>query len=146
MSDAACPTTTRLAPPPELLCTGGNGRPGLPAGAQDAPSSTASTISATRGSGGSPPPKRAEELEPDVVERIGEIGGLSQDALRDMLSWTGKRTGNVRMTFRGEIFGSPALRNPKVRGCPSCLREDAAAHQARRSRRWRSAATGSFAR
>ncbi len=73
--------------------------------------------------------KRAVELEPDVVERIGEIGGLSQDALRDMLSWTGERAGTVRMTFRGEIFGSRALRNPKVRGCPACLREDAAAHR-----------------
>ncbi|MCE6949461.1 TniQ family protein, partial [Cereibacter sphaeroides] len=33
------------------------------------------------------------------------------------------------MTFRGEILGSRALRNPKVRGCPACLREDAAAHR-----------------
>ena len=58
--------------------------------------------------------KRAVELEPDVVERIGAFGGLSSDALATMLSWTGERAGDVRMTFRGEIFGSRARRNPKV--------------------------------
>lgn len=73
--------------------------------------------------------KRAVELERDVVERIGAFGGLSSDALATMLSWTGERAGDVRMTFRGEIFGSRALRNPKVRGCPVCLRDDAVAHR-----------------
>ncbi|SHJ58344.1 TniQ protein [Palleronia salina] len=45
-----------------------------------------------------------------------------------MLSWTGVRVGNVRMRFRGELFVSRALRNPIVRGCPVCLREDALQH------------------
>jgi hypothetical protein len=29
------------------------------------------------------------------------------------------------MAFRGEVFVSRALRNPRMRGCPACLREDA---------------------
>ena len=45
-----------------------------------------------------------------------------------MLSWTGVRAGNVRMDFRGEVFVTRALRNPVMRGCPVCLREDAAGH------------------
>ena len=72
--------------------------------------------------------KRAIDLDQDAVDRIGELGGLPLDALADMLSWTGERAGNVRMRFRNEIFVSRALRNPVVRGCPVCLREDAAAH------------------
>lgn len=43
-----------------------------------------------------------------------------------MLSWTGVPSGDVRMRFRGETFGSRALRNPVMRGCPRCLAEDAA--------------------
>jgi hypothetical protein len=45
-----------------------------------------------------------------------------------MLSWTGIRAGNVRMQFRGGLFVSRALCNPVMRGCPVCLREDAARH------------------
>ncbi|WP_176504532.1 TniQ family protein [Cereibacter ovatus] len=72
--------------------------------------------------------KRAIDLDQHALERIGELGGLPLDVLADMLSWTGERVGNVRMRFRNEIFVSRALRNPVVRGCPVCLREDAAAH------------------
>lgn len=43
------------------------------------------------------------------------------------MSWTGEKIGNVRMRFRGEVFVSRALRNPDMRGCPICLREDIAA-------------------
>lgn len=32
------------------------------------------------------------------------------------------------MSFRGEILVSRALRNPEIKGCPVCLREDASAH------------------
>lgn len=44
----------------------------------------------------------------------------------ELLSWTGVRTGNVRMEFRREFYVSRALRNPVMRGCPICLRNDAA--------------------
>ncbi|WP_276612547.1 TniQ family protein [Pseudorhodobacter turbinis] len=40
----------------------------------------------------------------------------------------GERVGNVQMQFRGEVFGSRALRNPVIRGCPICLRQDAETH------------------
>ncbi|WP_439561558.1 TniQ family protein [Roseinatronobacter sp.] len=48
------------------------------------------------------------------------------NACLELLSWTGTRAGNVRMQFRGELYVSRALRNPAMRGCPVCLREDAA--------------------
>ncbi|WP_417268721.1 TniQ family protein, partial [Celeribacter sp.] len=43
----------------------------------------------------------------------------------DLVSWTGASIGNVRTRFRNEVFVSRALRNPTIRGCPACLREDA---------------------
>jgi hypothetical protein len=33
------------------------------------------------------------------------------------------------MEFRGELFVSRALRNPVMRGCPVCLRDDAGGHE-----------------
>jgi hypothetical protein len=73
--------------------------------------------------------KRAVGLEPEVIERIGDLGGLTPDALSTMLSWTGERVGDVRTKLRGEVFVSRAVRNPLVRGCPVCLREDAKVHR-----------------
>lgn len=54
--------------------------------------------------------------------------GLDMRQMEEMLSWTGVRAGNVRMKFRGELVLSRAVRNPAVRGCPVCLREDALQH------------------
>ncbi|MDO6459062.1 TniQ family protein, partial [Celeribacter halophilus] len=51
--------------------------------------------------------------------------GLTPEQRATLLSWTGERVGDVRMQFRGEVFVSRALRNPVVRGCPQCLREQA---------------------
>ena len=45
-----------------------------------------------------------------------------------MLSWTGVRAGNVRMESRRGVFVTRALRDTVMRGCPVCLREDAAGH------------------
>ena len=53
---------------------------------------------------------------------------LSTDECDELLSWTGTRAGNVQLSFRGEVYGSRSLRNPSVRGCPCCLREDADGH------------------
>lgn len=55
-------------------------------------------------------------------------GGLTVSQLATLQSWSGEPVGEVRMLFRGEIFVSRALRNPTLRGCPVCLREDASAH------------------
>ncbi|MGO4910681.1 TniQ family protein, partial [Pseudorhodobacter sp. W20_MBD10_FR17] len=69
--------------------------------------------------------KRVINLDDLTLEQLSELGDLDKDALEEMLSWTGKAVGNVRMVFRGEVFVSRALRNPKIRCCPHCLREDA---------------------
>lgn len=69
--------------------------------------------------------KRAIALEEEALRSISECGGLTDDQFEELLSWTGQAIGNVQMMFRGEVFGSRALRNPIIRGCPVCLREDA---------------------
>lgn len=72
--------------------------------------------------------KRILNLEGEALERLEKVGDLDLATMQELVSWTGERAGNVRMRFRGEIFVSRALRNPVVRGCPVCLREDAEAH------------------
>ena len=42
-----------------------------------------------------------------------------------MISWTGRPVGDVRMVFRGEMLPSQAVRSPVMRGCFTCLQEDA---------------------
>jgi hypothetical protein len=71
------------------------------------------------------PFKRFLEQDPEAFDALGEWADLDPHDLEEMLSWTGVRAGNVRMSFRGEVFISRALRNPVMRGCPVCLREDA---------------------
>jgi hypothetical protein len=73
--------------------------------------------------------RRFLELDPTAVEALVGWAGLHPRQVQELLSWTGVRAGNVRMEFRGELFVSRALRNPVVRGCPVCLREDAAGHE-----------------
>ncbi|PZX10101.1 TniQ protein [Palleronia aestuarii] len=70
-------------------------------------------------------------LDPAVLDSIARLGGLDDDRMADLVSWTGTAIGDVRTTFRSEVFVSRALRNPQVRGCPICLREDADAHDGR---------------
>ncbi|MGB3464990.1 MAG: TniQ family protein [Cyclobacteriaceae bacterium] len=70
--------------------------------------------------------KRAVVGEEQAIGRLAELGGLTVSELDELLSWSGQRLGDVRMSFRGETFVSRALRNPILRGCPCCLREDAA--------------------
>jgi hypothetical protein len=69
--------------------------------------------------------KRFLNLEEDAVQALASAGGLDADEVAELLSWTGTAVGDVRMAFRGEVFVSRALRNPRMRGCPVCLREDA---------------------
>lgn len=61
-----------------------------------------------------------------AFEALSDWAKLSPEIMAELLSWTGVKAGNVRMEFRGELYVSRALRNPVMRGCPVCLREDAA--------------------
>jgi hypothetical protein len=72
------------------------------------------------------PFKRFLDQEEEAFYKLAGWAKLDDNAMEDLLSWTGIRAGNVRMKFRGELFISRALRNPVMRGCPVCLREDAA--------------------
>jgi len=72
------------------------------------------------------PFKRLLEQDREALETVADWAKLSPDVMSELLSWTGVRAGKVRMKFRGELYVSRALRNPIMRGCPVCLREDAA--------------------
>jgi hypothetical protein len=75
--------------------------------------------------------KRVLNSDEEAISLVLEWGKLSTADMHDLLSWTGERVGNVRMKFRGEVFVSRALRNPVMRGCPICLREDVEADNRR---------------
>jgi hypothetical protein len=72
--------------------------------------------------------KRFLDLDPAAMEALATWAELDPRQVQDLLSWSGIPAGNVRMEFRGEVFVSRALRNPVIRGCPVCLREDAEGH------------------
>ena len=69
--------------------------------------------------------KRLLDQDEDALESFGAWAQLEPSTLEELVSWTGRRVGEVRMQFREEVFVSRALRNPVMRGCPVCLREDA---------------------
>lgn len=71
------------------------------------------------------PFKRLLDEDEETLESFSDWAKLSPEVMDELLSWTGSRTGNVKMEFRREVFVSRALRNPLMRGCPVCLREDA---------------------
>jgi hypothetical protein len=66
-------------------------------------------------------------IEAPAIERLQRISDLEDDQIGDLISWTGRRTGDFRSQFRGEIILTRAIRSPDVRGCPICLKEDALA-------------------
>ncbi|MEJ2034854.1 MAG: TniQ family protein, partial [Maritimibacter sp.] len=70
--------------------------------------------------------KHFVEQEPQAFEALAVWADLDEQQMEEMLSWSGVRAGIVRMTFRGDVFVSRALRNEVMRGCPVCLREDVA--------------------
>lgn len=72
------------------------------------------------------PYKRLLEHDEAAFDAFAAWAKLEPETMAELLSWTGIRAGKVRMEFRGELYISRALRNPLVRGCPICLREDAA--------------------
>lgn len=69
--------------------------------------------------------KRIVNLEETALNSLARLGGLTSNELQSLLTWTGQPLGKVRTSFRGETFVSRAVRNPRIRGCPICLREDA---------------------
>jgi hypothetical protein len=75
--------------------------------------------------------KKLLNLDPEALHIIAEIAALDDHALAALVSWTGEKSGDVRMIFRDEKFVSRALKNPLVRGCPVCLRDDANANPSR---------------
>ncbi len=74
------------------------------------------------------PFKHFLEQDPEAFEILADWANLDPQQMNEMLSWTGTRAGNVRTKFRGSLFVSRALRNPAMRGCPVCLREDITEH------------------
>ncbi|WP_274520059.1 TniQ family protein [Meridianimarinicoccus roseus] len=65
------------------------------------------------------------EEKPEAFDALATWANLTSEEMDTLLSWTGQRIGDVGMKFRGEVIVSRALRNPQIRGCPVCLREDA---------------------
>jgi len=70
------------------------------------------------------PFKALLQQDQTALSAFADWARLDADAMADLMSWTGMRVGNVRMRFRDELYVSRALRNPVMRGCPVCLRED----------------------
>lgn len=68
--------------------------------------------------------KRVLNFEKTALQKLAEVAGIGSDDLEELVSWTGKPTGDIRIQFRGELVPSPALRSPVVRGCPMCLLND----------------------
>ena len=68
--------------------------------------------------------KRIAKLDENTIKTLAELGGLDVSAREELVSWSGNGVGDVRTLFRGEEFGSRAVRGLTVRGCPICLRED----------------------
>ena len=68
--------------------------------------------------------RRLLSFEDEPLAAVAEFGGLSPEQMEELVSWTGKPVGDVRSVLRGEAFVSRAVRNPTMRGCPICLRED----------------------
>lgn len=66
-------------------------------------------------------------LDRDALDIVVELAELEEEPLAELVSWSGEKTGEVRMIFRDEVFVSRALRNPVIRGCPVCLRDEALA-------------------
>ncbi|MQY43638.1 hypothetical protein GG681_13405 [Epibacterium sp. SM1969] len=71
--------------------------------------------------------KRVLNFEEVALQTLAEVAGLRAEQLNELVSWTGRPAGDIRMHFRGELVPSRALRSPVVRGCPDCLRADIAA-------------------
>ena len=73
--------------------------------------------------------KRVLNFEETAFQKLAEVAGIGSDVSEELVSWTGKPTGDIRTQFRGELVPSRALRSPVVRGCPICLLDDLSSGQ-----------------
>jgi hypothetical protein len=74
--------------------------------------------------------RRLLDGDPEALDSLAHWAGLTSAGIEVLESWSGEPIGDARMRLRDEVFISRALRNPTLRGCPVCLREDALAHSA----------------
>lgn len=72
--------------------------------------------------------RRLLDGDPEALDSLAHWAGLTSAGIGALQSWSGEPIGDARMRLRDEVFISRALRNPTLRGCPTCLREDASAH------------------
>lgn len=63
-------------------------------------------------------------MDHQILKKVSELFDLSQNSLDELVSWSPSPREGVRMQFRGDEVISRTLINPKIRGCPQCLRED----------------------
>lgn len=68
------------------------------------------------------------EPETEHFVRLCQLAGLSELERSELSSWSGVKIENVKTHFRNEVFSSRSLRNPTIKGCPACLRQDANDH------------------
>lgn len=68
--------------------------------------------------------KRILNFEETALQALAEVAGLCDKQMDDLVSWTGRPTGDIRIQYRGELIPSRALRSPVIRGCPLCLLAD----------------------
>ncbi len=57
------------------------------------------------------------------IERLAILGGIDAD---DLTAWTPHFEGRGVHWFRGEVFHPKGIKETTIRGCPVCLRDDAA--------------------
>lgn len=69
--------------------------------------------------------KRVANVDRIALEKLVAVAGFDETVVEDLATWSGEAIGDVRMRFRDEIFVTRALRGSTIRGCPTCLREDA---------------------
>ena len=57
------------------------------------------------------------------IRKLARLGGVDPE---ELAGWTPAKTENGAYAFRGAFFHGRTLRNPTVKGCPCCLKEDLA--------------------
>ncbi|UMA63347.1 TniQ family protein [Roseivivax marinus] len=68
--------------------------------------------------------QRVLDGEPQAVAELAMLGGTDASQLT---AWTARKQKGRRHMLRGEPFPGKLIRDPVIRGCPVCLRQDAAA-------------------
>lgn len=61
------------------------------------------------------------------AEAIEKLATLTNASCEDLRAWSPQNMGARRHSFRGEMFHARGIKDTVIRGCPACLREDAAA-------------------